>query len=521
MKYLGDYTEDYATLNFKFSTHKADGTPIALSGSPAISVYKANGTTQSTAGITLSVDFDSVTGLNNVLIDLSADAFYAVANDYQVVITAGTVDGISVVGTVIAEFSIENRFAETDVTKIGGSTQSATDLKDFADTGYDPSTHKVQGVVLADTITNYTGNTAQSGDAYGIVNNGTYGNSALETLVDDIETALVNGTYGLNALLTAINTRLATSGYTAPPSVVDIQSGLAKTTDITALNDFNPASDVVAHVTLVDTTTTNTDMRGTNSAMLAANYTAPDNSSITGIKAKTDQLVFTVANKVDATATVSTTGLATEAKQDTIISDIAGVITHGDSAWLTGGGMSGSNTVTINVHDGDGVNIVQSAVEIWDSAGTAFYEKKFSNSSGQSVFNMDAGTYTVKISKAGYSFTDTALVVTTSANVTYTMIAYVIPAPATSGLCRVYTYVFKPDGTAFSSVTSSATISLVDKNDNNFYAGTVIGVYSSTTGLLYFDIIQGAKALVSINEVGLNRNILVPTETTKKLDDLE
>lgn len=109
MQYLGDYAED-ATLNFKFSTHKADGTPIALAGSPAVSVYKGSGTTQSTAGVTLTTDFDSVTGLNNVLIDLSADAFYAVANDYQVVITTGTVDSVSVVGTVLAHFSIENRY---------------------------------------------------------------------------------------------------------------------------------------------------------------------------------------------------------------------------------------------------------------------------------------------------------------------------------------------------------------------------------------------------------------------------
>ena len=126
MQYLGDYAEDYATLNFKFSTHKADGTPIALAGTPAISVYKANGTTKSTAGVTLTTDFDSVTGLNNVLIDLSADAFYAVANDYQVVITTGTVDSVSVVGTVLAHFSIENRFNETVVSdKTGFSLSDA------------------------------------------------------------------------------------------------------------------------------------------------------------------------------------------------------------------------------------------------------------------------------------------------------------------------------------------------------------------------------------------------------------
>ena len=40
-----------------------------------------------------------------------------------------------------------------DVTQLGGVTQSLTDLKDFADAGYDPSTNKVQGVVLCDTTT--------------------------------------------------------------------------------------------------------------------------------------------------------------------------------------------------------------------------------------------------------------------------------------------------------------------------------------------------------------------------------
>lgn len=85
----------------------------------------------------------------------------------------------------------------------------------------------------------------------------------------------------------------------------------------TGFSTFNPASDIVAHVTLVDTTTTNTDMRGTNNAALAAtalsnvtwtdakavfvdaaistrlaasSYTAPDNTGIAAIQAKTDNL---------------------------------------------------------------------------------------------------------------------------------------------------------------------------------------------------------------------------------------
>lgn len=43
---------------------------------------------------------------------------------------------------------------------LGGSVQSGTDLKDFADDGYDPATNKVQGVVLVDTTTTLTNGAA-------------------------------------------------------------------------------------------------------------------------------------------------------------------------------------------------------------------------------------------------------------------------------------------------------------------------------------------------------------------------
>lgn len=45
---------------------------------------------------------------------------------------------------------------EVDLIQMGGVAQSATDLKDFADAGYDPATNKITGVVLADTCTTNT-----------------------------------------------------------------------------------------------------------------------------------------------------------------------------------------------------------------------------------------------------------------------------------------------------------------------------------------------------------------------------
>lgn len=111
MSYLGDFATG-VTLDTKFCTVQSTGAPTTLSGTPAISVYKDNSTTQSTSGVTLSADFDGVTGLNNVRIDTSSDgSFYSTGSNFQVVITTGTVNSVSVVGYVVAEFSLNNRSA--------------------------------------------------------------------------------------------------------------------------------------------------------------------------------------------------------------------------------------------------------------------------------------------------------------------------------------------------------------------------------------------------------------------------
>jgi len=67
---------DYAlesTLDFKFTTRAfATGIPTTLGGTPVVQVYEDNSVTQITAGITLSADFDSVAGLNNLRIAATA-----------------------------------------------------------------------------------------------------------------------------------------------------------------------------------------------------------------------------------------------------------------------------------------------------------------------------------------------------------------------------------------------------------------------------------------------------------------
>ena len=162
MSYIGDFSLG-DTFDTKFCTVTTTGAPTTLAGTPVVSAYVGNSLTQITAGITLTVDFDAVTGLHNVRVVASGANGYATASNYQLVITTGTVNSVSVVGYVIAQFSIEARsalrpatsgrtlvvdaagLADANAVKVGptgaGTAQTAGDLKaslntidDFIDT---------------------------------------------------------------------------------------------------------------------------------------------------------------------------------------------------------------------------------------------------------------------------------------------------------------------------------------------------------------------------------------------------
>jgi len=79
-------------------------------------------------------------GILQLMIHESADAL-PVYHEYMVV-TANVWDTLCSTDKL-----------QSDLTQIGGVAQSATDLKDFVDTGYNPATHKVAGVLLCDQTT--------------------------------------------------------------------------------------------------------------------------------------------------------------------------------------------------------------------------------------------------------------------------------------------------------------------------------------------------------------------------------
>jgi hypothetical protein len=114
------------SFDFKFTTRRfTTGAPHTLASSPVISAYLDNNTTEVTAGITLTADFDSRTGLNNVRVVASGGNGYS-AGTWVFVITTGTVDSVSVVGEVVYEVVIGT--VPANVTAVGGTSQTAGDI---------------------------------------------------------------------------------------------------------------------------------------------------------------------------------------------------------------------------------------------------------------------------------------------------------------------------------------------------------------------------------------------------------
>ena len=108
---LGDLAVG-ATIDFTWSTNAGDGASITRATNGTISVYKGNSTTQSTAGVVDTEDFDSLTGVHHCRITTASDAtFYSAGNDFNVVLSGATIDG-KVVNAPLAHFSIQNRYQD-------------------------------------------------------------------------------------------------------------------------------------------------------------------------------------------------------------------------------------------------------------------------------------------------------------------------------------------------------------------------------------------------------------------------
>lgn len=126
---MSDYTLA-DTLHFAFTTRSfTTGAPTVLAGTPVVSAYENADLTQITAGITLGVDHDGVVGLNMLTIVASGANGFEAGKDYNLVITTGTVGGVSVVGETVGRFTLSRSAARTVLGAAGAGLTALGDAR--------------------------------------------------------------------------------------------------------------------------------------------------------------------------------------------------------------------------------------------------------------------------------------------------------------------------------------------------------------------------------------------------------
>jgi hypothetical protein len=194
-----------------------------------------------------------------------------------------------------------------------------------------------------------------------------------------------------------------------------------------------------------------------STVLKTANYTAPDNASITAIKAKTDTLPTDPADQsaVESAISAAVSPLATSS----VLATVAGYVdteivaikavtdkldtalvldgsvykyttnalenapaggggtggatveeidaqlsnTHGSGLW--GAGATGLRTITVSlVTESGAVPIADASVYLLNSDSSAYLANKRSDANGLVIFNADTGSYNLRIIKSGINF---------------------------------------------------------------------------------------------------------------------
>lgn len=381
---LGDFfTSDVPYRSFV--SLNANGLPTSLGGSPAFKVMKDDGTSQSSAGVTFVADLGGVVGTNSVKVDTSADGtFYAAGHDFFIVATSGTADGQSIIGYIIALFSIQNRTALRPTTKgrtlgvnaggqagidIGnvGNPTTTLDLSGTTIKNVDNAVPGVSGNVsgsvgsvtgnvggnVVGSVASVTGNVGGNvvGSVASVTGNvggnvtGSVG-SVLGNVAGSVGSVLGNvagtvasvvGNVGGNVVgsvgsvlaavgITAGSVQAIWDALTSALTTVNSIGRLLVTNIDAAISSRAPASTALSTAQWTNGRASNLDnLDATVSSRLpTSSYVAPDNADIAAIKVKTDQLTFTSSN-VNANAQVVSdkTGYALTVAQHTqIASDV-------------------------------------------------------------------------------------------------------------------------------------------------------------------------------------------------------
>ena len=259
---IGDFNAG-AVVDLKF-TSVSSGVATALS-SGAVVVWKNNSTASSTAGVSLTSTFGSVTGLNHVRINTTADStFYANGSKFQISLSQGTVGGASVAGYVVDHFSL--RYGTLDDIA-DGTTGIESDLDALTSAS---SRLEATSTAIAATTT------AIAATSTAIL----AGTTALSTKITDLQTT-TTAIAATSTAIAATSTAILAGTTALSTKLDDLQT---TTTAIAATSTAIAATTtaISAAVTNIATSTTNIEDAATSSGVVIADAAIKNTTFDTG-----------------------------------------------------------------------------------------------------------------------------------------------------------------------------------------------------------------------------------------------
>ena len=290
MEYFGDYAEDdtvYLMFNTFTSNDPSASCTITNFINTDVHIHKDDAVAQrnNAAGITVSVDFDGITGSHLIKIDTNDNTvagFWVAAHDYFVRIEGTTIDGATI-NAVVGSFSIENRFMR-------GTDSAATETKqDIIDTNVDSiltDTGTTLDTLIKDvpTVSEFNARSIVSND-YVVVGDTIAGVTLCTTCTTNSD---MRGTDNAatetkqDVIDTNVDSILTDTGTTLDALIKDIPTVPEFEARSMASADYVVVGDTIAGVTLCTTCTTNTDMVGTD----GANTVVPDAAGVAATPAE-------------------------------------------------------------------------------------------------------------------------------------------------------------------------------------------------------------------------------------------
>jgi hypothetical protein len=304
-------------------------------------------------------------------------------------------------------------------------------------------------------------------------------NAELATALAAADDATLAAISGLNNLSSAQAQTAAAAALTAydPPTKAELDSGLAGLNDLTAAAiraEIDSNSTQLAAI-VADTNELQTDWADGGRLDLLL-----DNAGAAGVPPTVEQIRAEIdSNSTQLAAIVEDTGTTIPGQISAIdiptVSEIDTELTtnHGSGAWASVGLGAGARTVLVTVDDGtDPLEVAKVRL----AQGTETYVGD-TNASGQITFNVNDATWTVAITKPGYTFAGATLIVDDDKTPTYSMTAVAVSASGPDQSTG-YVYCYNEDGEIEEDVVINIQITATAETDG-FTFDTVIRTEAS------------------------------------------